>query len=108
MNLTREQAVTEFRKMWKWIAEETFKQKRKVLKREYFEKHNLKRIRNDCYLCEYDSNQKLFWCKSCPIIKEKYTKSCCNGLYGKWEHAKDYKVCAELAKQISELPESEV
>lgn len=116
MNLTREQAVAEFRKMWRWIAQKTLMCERKVEKKEYFIENDLKFVNSYCYLCEYSCSQKkhIFkfesGCAFCPIIraKERIICNCCNGLYYLWEKETDYKKCAKLAKQISELPESEV
>lgn len=53
MNLTREQAIYECRKMWNWISEETIIRKKVIKKNEYFEKNNLKIPIEYCYLCEY-------------------------------------------------------
>lgn len=117
--LTKKQAVEEHRKMWRWIAEETEKQKRVITKEEY-----LSLYYKDIYLvnawfcCEY-SVQQGGLCKKCPINWDsecdKYM--CCDktnfeddNLYALWTEAGDtenWKKAAEVARQIAELPESE-
>lgn len=67
MNLNRDQAIAEHRKMWRWIAEEI--EKRKVvlsiydLKIYFVGKHYAESVRNHCFLCEYTYAK----CEKCPL-----------------------------------------
>jgi len=52
--LTKEQAIAEHRKMWRWIAKETKKQQRIIGKEEYLERYFPEDyIYNGCFCCEY-------------------------------------------------------
>lgn len=58
--------------MWRWIAEETFREKRKVYKHEYLLKlyghqYEYDDICNECFCCEYVSQFTNEECHSCPI-----------------------------------------
>lgn len=114
--LTREQAIAEFRKMWSWIAEETLKQRRIVQKHEYFNANPSKeKPKNSmCYLCDYAIHMTLKHggrtCCHCPIDWGQL--SCMGGLveftvYTNWEQCAtdNWEDAARYAKQISELPE---
>lgn len=59
MELTREQAIKEHRKMWNWLAEHPEK-----YKDDYFEIHHEQfgHINNDCFLCEYSSQNSGYCC----------------------------------------------
>lgn len=72
MNLTREDALTLFREMWSDMRNELgdnpniyqrlgFKEKR------VNEKFPYKRVRYDCFLCEYVKRKDMDSCKRCPI-----------------------------------------
>lgn len=116
LNLTREQTIKKHRKMWNWIAYETLKRKRKVLKEDYFEEHGISMIPYcECYCCDYDYDYSIkydsYRCKACPIIwPDNMTCPNDNSLYEQFYSCrnKDYKEAAELARQIAELPEKEV
>lgn len=119
--LTKEQAIAEHRKMWRWIAEET-KKRREIVKEEDYIKKYFQRdvILCHCFCCEYTSQRggcaDLFFCEFCPIdwnsecdelMCEDYdeTEENNKGLLGLWEDAKSWQTAAKLAKQIAELPE---
>lgn len=123
MILTREEAIAEHRKMWRWIAEETVKQQEFVYEWKYMEKYFPKDvIENICFCCEYSTQKKLFEgthkCDFCPIDwGGKFSNYMCvdkeyadddKGLFALWVNAKDWKEAAELARQIAELPERQV
>lgn len=127
MKLTREQAITEHRKMWRWIADETEKRKCIVSKPEYLCVHDFdEHIAYDCFCCEYAEQENfknfpyLHFCYHCPInwgsrvstfmciCSVDYTKE--GGLYAEWANAAkvdDWRTAAALARQIAELPERE-
>ena len=124
MKLTREQAIAEHRKMWRWIADEIEKQENVLdiweVKKRYFAKNGMMPIKNDCFLCGYTSRKQYYVkCEECPLDwghvegglpcegeawsdnDEKY------GLWWKCVGAKTWQEQAALARQIAELPESE-
>lgn len=76
MNLTKQEALENHRKMWNWIAVETLKRGRKVYKHEYFKKHrDLLKPAHECYCCEYheeicySQGYRTYPCSlDCPII----------------------------------------
>ena len=127
MELTREQAIIEHRKMWNWIADETERRKCVVNKREYIRSkrsHDEGVLLFDCYCCEYshgyayqrrDSTRA--YCKYCPIDWPsraelwKCEHSQFNdekGLYRLWITAynkRSYRQAATIARQIATLPE---
>ena len=125
MKLTKEQAITEHRKMWRWIAEETEKRKRAVKKLEYLYIHGFyEDIAFDCFCCEYDDQQHCIQqsyfpdCYFCPIDWDSAATSyMCKdltnmdddyGLFAEWIEAvkcDDWRTAAALARQIAELPE---
>lgn len=112
--LTKSKAIANHRKMWRWIAEETLKQERKVKKLEYFKAHGITDVPvNLCYCCEYGLDTGA--CPDCPIEWGGKYGTCidrdsCNdfkGLYVLWWKELDYIKAAELARQIAELTERE-
>ncbi len=116
MRLTKEQAIANNRKMWRWIAEETLKQERKVEELEYFKAHGIRGLNmpfGECYCCEYAFDKGYIDCSRCPIDWGGKYSRCTNrdfcgddkGLYSLWRDEEDYIKAAELAKQIAELPE---
>lgn len=55
--MTKAEAISEHRKMYRWIADETRKKKSKVTEKEYFDYHNIPyedRPFNRSYACHYD------------------------------------------------------
>lgn len=112
MILTREQAIAEHRKMWRWIAEEIESKKKYLnisdIKYQYFSILKMKIFPIDmCFLCQY-ANEKLehFPCRHCPV---EYPDGigCLGGLYYKVNRADTWQEQAALARQIAELPERE-
>ena len=120
MELTREQAITEHRKMWRWIAEQ-YENGKDIdpyqLKKIYLLKNGYDNpflIRFYCFLCEYA--KKLGGCDNCPLIWDTIgdcmgTSDEHRGLYGQlmdcYLNPGDMKKCAKLARQIAELPEKQ-
>lgn len=112
MNLTREQAIAEHRKMWRWIAELIEKVKRCVnigdSKKEYLSMLKIKIYPIDmCFLCQYANEADVcFPCRHCPVEKPDGI-GCLGGLYYKVCRAETWQEQAALARQIAELPERE-
>ena len=109
--MTKAEAISNHRKLWHWIAEETRKLKRKVKKSEYFKQNN---IPNEpipayfCYCCEY-AEQFRDDCTYCSIDwgNTENECSCSYGLYLRWNacNDEDWKRAADLADKIAEMPE---
>lgn len=127
IRITKEQAITEHRKMWNWIADETEKRQQIVNKTDYFEEHEnefskemLKTIDShcNCFCCLYNNTQSNSKdgknCNNCPLEWESEVSiSMCSdskeendecGLYSLWQNS-DYSTAAELARKIANLPE---
>lgn len=115
MNLTREQAIAEHRKMWNWIADriEMFKKvfdigELKDLYLGIFKKMSINPVES-CFLCEYaekENSKRGFGktCDYCPVIRaDGY--GCLGGLYYAVNRAKTWQEQAALARQIANLPE---
>lgn len=109
MNLTREQAIAEHRKMWNWIADDIERLKTvckiTVLKSDYFMKSKFKNeaILSWCFLCEYSYRNK--GCESCPVNSPTKGTGCLNGLYYLVCRSETWQEQATLARQIANLPE---
>lgn len=117
--LTKEQAIAEHRKMWRWIAVETLKREKMVYKEDYLEKYFPDEdICYDCFCCEYGkqktNSEEDIRCNFCPLdwgsdcsttqcIDKSYPAD--DNLFILWEFTSDWKFAAKLAKQIAELPE---
>ena len=103
MKLTREQAIAEHRKMWRWIAEETLKRKKKVWKENYFKEHpEYKELPISlCWCCDYVDDK----CSQCPLVWPDRTCFRKDSLFVKWFFEKDYEKAAEYAREIAELEE---
>ena len=114
MELTREEAVSRHRKMWRWIAEETEKQKRVVLESDYFKAMGIEEEDipdsnfpdSNSYCCEYANKD----CKLCPIRWDRVKDNCTdrNSPFLTWLGAVGYdlwKVAAKAARKIAELSE---
>jgi hypothetical protein len=99
--MTKEQAMKEHRKLWEWIAFKTLREERKVRKHEYFQEKGLKRITNDCFVCEYTVVDGCIYCSDCPV--DWNGRFCSTYLYTNWSNEQDWKKCAEIALQISKL-----
>lgn len=111
--MTKQEAVENHRKMWKWIAVQTLRQKRLVGKTEYLDNTKYYDICNACFCCEYvydiDVNFIRDCSNYCPIDFGKH-RHCCGDhtLYNEWRHLyypSEYKKAALLAYKISKLPE---
>ena len=103
-----------FRKMWRWISEETKRQKRRVEKFEYFTAFGIpkrERPRCQCYACEESMqrardngrNSSSAECGYCPIDWGKCDCTEDGTLYDEWEHAPSYEDAAEFAERISQM-----
>lgn len=130
MELTREQAITEHRKMWKWISRQIMKDYKEnysiktiaSYKKIYIE-NNFKNeyIHYRCFCCEYvHSKDRINRCLSnCPLYwnAENTEKLCTKGYYGSLDRIFDdatsgsvtkdsieeYFVCEEGAKKLSKM-----
>lgn len=82
----KEKSISNHRKMWNWIAEETLRLRRKVEKHEYFEHFKIpeeERPKNYLYcIMRYDPKH----------------------LYEYWNKTTDYLQAADLARKIAETP----
>lgn len=111
MELTREKAIEEHRKMWRWLAEHPNKCKSDYLELMGIDADDLI---NRCFLCTYAERQRqkaceFVCCDYCPLDwGNKYCSEAEDSLYDVWVFyggAHDYDKCAETARQIAELPE---
>ena len=137
MELTKEQAIEEHRKMWNWIAD-AIKNKEDWsvvescynwsslivgLKRHYllnYEGQKYKDIHAYCFCCEYADNTRndaycnIDNCRYCPVIWSGSTRGCCDE-YGEYielvslhGYSDENKEKAyKLALKIANLPERE-
>lgn len=132
MQLTKEQAVQEHRKMWNWIADQ-YENKTELLNKTKCV-DDLKRcyidaafpdetIEYNCFCCEYDYQcDGIGVCKYCPLQWDSVYNVCMcvdkdrenDSLYGlisDFNHNEciddDFYYCASLARQIANLPERE-
>ncbi|MDO5399307.1 MAG: hypothetical protein Q4G33_15440 [bacterium] len=97
--MTKQEAIENHRKMWRWIAEQTRIRKRIVSKNEYFDTFGIPYISTCCYCCEYAENT----CSNCPI--EWNRRYCMDSEYAKWLYADTWQEAAHWAEVIAELPE---
>lgn len=129
MELSREQAINEHRKMWSWIAENVEKLKPKCIeeiKCEYLQIHDLdfKDVYHLCFLCEYARHEMKKYisvsdlkviCEFCPIEWDSdrcYRSNTLfnNTIYNKIDNSialKIYSKASYYARLIAELPEKE-
>lgn len=126
--MTREQAIEEHRKMWRWIADQYRKGRNEFitsLKEEYITKiFGEEDIRNDCFCCEYAKNQadihECMMCDCCPIewkshvelfpCIDRYKVDDFKGLYEctfflSSDVSKTRNEIIRLAEEIANLPE---
>ena len=115
MKLSKERAIQMHRRMWKWIALKSRKEKRCIYKDEfpYFKNE---RIRDLCFCCEYADQTRPNVCADlhricmyCPINWGS-NRSCSedHGLFEKWIGAirdNRWRKAARIAMKISKLPE---
>lgn len=124
MEFTKEQAITEHRKMWNWIAD-MIEEKKEVqeirnLKKKYCDIHfEYENIINYCFLCHYDHMRNDAYdryCSLCPLEWESdaanfmcldaKTKCDNKGLYDLCcDEDDNYIKQATLAREIAELKE---
>ena len=125
MQLTREQAIEEHRKMWNWIADQHENGELSAdLKAKYIEVFFPgESILHHCFCCEYSRlSDNLFSCDSCPfnwgenlginshMCIDKYYEDDACGLYSLWLDEVVYgnPINAKiLAREIADLPERE-
>lgn len=120
MELTREQAIAEHRKMYNAMADEIEKKKRRISvfewKTDYLYKIGFYGLDNDCFLCQYTTEKfpKEKCQFVCPLIWGNKTGDSCmtnegkqKGLFTRLLFAKTWKEQAALARQIANLPERE-
>lgn len=119
MKLTREQAITEHRMMWNWIADQIEEAKAVLsiwmLKRKYCDENGFSEITAHCFLCDYVDNldQDHFGpCKTTCPIKWPGSETCGDdiyldkeGLYDSCRMTNKWQEQAALARQIANLPE---
>lgn len=127
MEFTKEQAITEHRKMWNWIADmiEEKKEAQKIynLKQKYCDTYfEYESIINTCFLCHYDhmSNDAYGnrYCSLCPLEWESNRDSLmcldenvrgdCEGLFELCCDEDDYVKQVALARKIANLKEREM
>ena len=118
LHLTKEEAIRQHRKMWRWIAEEIEKEKeyheicyyKKQYCNRYFPGY---KIECYCFLCEYScqksgNKDRINKCLSCPL---QWTNSknltCIGGYYGLITMLTDKYNRVHYANIIAELPEVE-
>lgn len=114
MNLTREQAIAEHRKMWNWIAEQ-IEDKQSVIdieicKGEYCAEHGFT-INCNCFLCEYTEENNIA-CSECILKWGDNAEDECGmthdekpGIYRKAIYSEYWQEQASLARKIANLPE---
>ena len=129
MELTREQAIKEHRKMWHWLAEHPEK-----CKKDYFEVYHEKfdYMSNSCFLCEYSRQNSGYYCHEDCLCDWGETNKCTGSLkkIGLYELYIDLKndldcidknsvwskdiiqglhlIISRTARVIAELPENKV
>lgn len=115
MELTREQAIEEHRKMWSWIADtiEILEMVFEIYMLKDLYLGTLKKMTiypaESCFLCEYSREQlnktgNGVTCDYCPVVAPK-TAGCLGGLYYAVCEAETWKEQAALARKIANLPE---
>ncbi len=106
MELTREQAIKEYREHWDWCSWNPSKRKD--------ESPNIagKHILHNCFLCHFAANGTFTQeCKNCPVewpqTNNEGMLPCAKSYYGDWEQAKLPEERSRLAALIRDLPEKE-
>lgn len=117
--LTLKEMLENHKKLWNWIADETEKRKRKVLKYEYFLNPYAKYPWNYFFACEYayQIEESVVCgdgiCKNiCPldwgkgVFGENYGCEEVSSPYSEWVGTEndDWKQAAKLARQIANIP----
>ena len=76
--MTREEAIANHRKMWRWIADETERRECAVKKTDYFDAmgiHEEDRPLSNCYCCEYINNHNDAWINVNKVDKKERKKN---------------------------------
>ena len=125
IQLTKQKAIEEHRKMWNWIAEQYENgstEEAYMLKEQYCRDHGYFIISNECFCCEYDNqvaNNVCDGCKYCPLLwgtESKTSDFFCEykdtGLWTRmWQLTRygstilEHIEAAKIARQIANLPE---
>jgi hypothetical protein len=129
MELTREQAIAEHRKMWKWISRQIMKDYKEQYSIKYitrykciYLKNNFKNehVRNSCFCCDYAySKSSYIICSFCPLYwnaectEIECTEGYCGSISKIFSNAtiglvtkdstEEYLVCEEGAKRLSRM-----
>ena len=124
--LTRERAIQLHRRLWRWIALKTLKEKRIVSKNEFpMFRDNIRHACCFCYCCEYaeqkreeaisdsptDSPAKCVYCPinwGIDVNRETggiFYVHCTESIYDYWEDEEEYREAAKLAFKIAALSE---
>ena len=98
MELTKQQAIQEHRKMWNWIADQ-YKTGQKlnirVLKKYYiYTVYPGEYVLNDCFCCEYERVED---CSRCLLIWGEAEGATCE-YSDSWEYMNGYKMTGIYAK----------
>lgn len=123
IQLTKQKAIEEHRKMWNWIADElekgacTGKCSVTILKDKYCDMNGMSPT-NECFCCAYDEQFRINHrnCEYCPIIWDsEYQDYMCEDIdvdtAGLWiqanclSHRGEYTKAGLIARQIANLPE---
>ncbi|MGN0464924.1 MAG: hypothetical protein ACI4F9_01075 [Lachnospiraceae bacterium] len=122
LELTREQAILEHRKMWYWIADQYESGQCEcpyLMKDRYIRTLGIGYVENKCFCCEYVFIEEYGDCNKCPInfgygdcacdrnVESPYRKLC-DCWFGFSGEDRNTKYMAELARQIASLPERKV
>lgn len=122
MNLTKEQAVEEHRKMWRIIAAKTIMEQKIFKPEDYLEEYySGKIIYRNSFCCEYANLIMNENCDSCPVdwkstadrymCEDKDNNVVGEGFLDQWIDAvncEDYRKAGHYAALIAELPERDV
>lgn len=103
MELTREEAIRNFREHWASLAISGSSDKE-----EYLQRHGFKSIKFACFLCDYTKGTG---CKNCPVEwpktndKHHHATPCTQSYFGDWADAEKPEERSRLAALIRDLPE---
>lgn len=130
MELSREQAIKEHRKMWKWISRQIMKDykeqysiKKIIIYKKIYIENNFKNkhILGNCFCCQYAMNKSILQrCTSnCPLYwnAENIEEICIKGYYGSFKQifnsitigsvnkdsTEEYFICEGGAKRLSKM-----
>ena len=115
MNLTREEAIEEHRKMWNWIADKLLSNdidkyhESNIIKKDYLNQkygEDNYRLEANCFLCEYVYKNIHKTCSFCPLDWGEI--ACFHIIYSdffKTLQEGHNKEAAAIARQIANLPE---